>query len=239
MSLIAYELRRIIGRKGSFFGAMGVAFAIALLVVFLVDSPDQTEDVWSQVLGIPLVFGATVVGALAGSYDTAQGTMRYLVLTGVPRWRLVAIRIPALIIAIVAISVPAALAAFYGMSTGDATSTEIVRGIGGSVTYAAVWGIVSMVVGTLLRSNGAGIAVALVLFLVGNIITAAVQSEISQTVGDYLLPNVVSVFALFGHVPENVEAMTDMAWGASAVALVLWLIGLTALAIGRVERDEY
>lgn len=239
MNLVAYELRRIVGRKGSFFGAMGVAFAIALLVALLVGPEDQTEDVWSQALGIPLVFGATVVGALAGSYDTAQGTMRYLVLTGVPRWQLVAIRIPGLVIAIVAVSIPAALAAFYGMSTGDATGTEMVRAVGGSVTYAAIWGIVSLVVGTLLRSNGAGIAVALVLFLVGNIITAAVQSEISQTVGDYLLPNVVSVFALFGHTPENVEAMTDMAWGASAVALVLWLIGLTALAVARVERDEY
>ena len=239
MNLIGYELRRIIGRKGSFYGVMGVAFAIAILVALLVNAEDQTEDVWSQVLGIPLVFGATVVGALAGSYDTAQGTMRYLVLTGVPRWKLVAIRIPALVIAIVLISIPAALAAFYGMSTGDATGTEMVRSVGGSVTYAAIWGIVSMVVGTLLRSNGAGIAVALVLFLVGNIITAAVQSEISQTVGDYLLPNVVSVFALFGHVPDNVDQMTDMAWAASAVALVLWLVALTGLAIARVERDEY
>lgn len=239
MTLIAYELRRIIGRKGSFFGSMGVAFAIALLVALLVGAEDQTEDVWSQALGIPLVFGSTVVGALAGSYDTAQGTMRYLVLTGVPRWKLVAIRIPALIIAIVLISVPAALAAVYGMSTGDATGTEMLRGIGGSVTYAAIWGVVSMVVGTLLRSNGAGIAVALVLFLVGNIITAAVQSEVSQTVGDFLLPNVVSVFALFGHVPENAEILTDMAWGTAAVALVVWMIALAGLAIARVERDEY
>lgn len=239
MSLIGYELRRIIGRKGSFFGAMGVAFVIAVLVVLLVDATDQTEDVWSQVLGIPLVFGATVVGALAGSYDTAQGTMRYLVLTGVPRWRLVAIRIPALLIAITLISAPAALAAFYGMSTGDATGTEMIRSVGGSITYAAIWGVVSMVIGTLLRSNGAGIAVALVLFLVGNIITAAVQSEISQTVGDYLLPNVVSVFALFGHEPDNADMLTDMAWGASAVALVIWLVALTGLAVARVERDEY
>ncbi len=239
MTLIAYELRRIIGRKGSFFGSMGVALAIALLVALLVGAEDQTEDVWSQVLGIPLVFGSTVVGALAGSYDTAQGTMRYLVLTGVPRWKLVAIRIPALVIAIVLISAPAALAAFYGMSTGDATGTEMIRSVGGSVTYAAIWGVVSMVVGTLLRSNGAGIAVALVLFLVGNIITAAVQSEISQTVGDFLLPNVVSVFALFGHTPENTEVLTEMAWGTAAVALVVWMIALAGLAIARVERDEY
>ncbi len=242
MNLIGYELRRIVGRKGSFLGVMGVAFVIAILVALLVNGDDQSEDVWSQVLGIPLVFGATVVGALAGSYDTAQGTMRYLVLTGVPRWKLVTIRIPALVLAIALISAPAAAAAFYGMSTGDATSTEMIRSVGGSVTYAAIWGIVSMVIGTLLRSNGAGIAVALVLFLVGNIITAAVQSQISQTVGDFLLPNVVSVFALFGHVPTangGGPEFSDMAWATSAAALAVWLVGLAALAIARVERDEY
>ena len=36
---------------------------------------------------------AVLVGALAGSYDTAQGTMRYLVMTGVPRRRLYATRV--------------------------------------------------------------------------------------------------------------------------------------------------
>lgn len=241
MNLIVFELRRIIGRKGSFFGVMGVALAIAVLVAVLVNGEDQSEDLWTQALGIPLVFGATVVGALAGSYDTAQGTMRYLVLTGVPRWKLVAIRIPGLVIAIALIAAPGCLAAAYGLNSGDATGAEMARAIGGSVTYAAIWGVVSMVVGTLLRSNGAGIAVALVLFLVGGIITVAVQSQISQTVGDYLLPNVVSVFALFGHIPEadGGPAPSEMAWGASAVALVVWLLALAGLAIARVERDEY
>lgn len=239
MTLIGYELRRIIGRKGSFFGAMGVALAVALLVAILVDSQDHSEDVWSQVLGIPLVFGATVVGALAGSYDVAQGTMRYLVLTGVPRWKLVLIRVPALVAALVLVSLPAMLVALFALSSGPETATAITRSIGGAITYAAIWGVVAMVIGTLLRSNGAGIAVALVLFLVGNVITAAVQSEISQTVGDYLLPNVVSVFALFGYQPESFDIGTEMSFAASAVALAVWLAALAALAIARVERDEY
>lgn len=240
MSLTYYELRRIIGRKGSFFGSMGVAAVIAILVVLLADSVDQTEDVWTQALGIPLVFGATVVGALAGSYDTAQGTMRYLVLTGVPRWKLVAIRIPALVIAIALIALPAVLVGAYGMSTGPATSTEIARGLGGAVVFGAIWGFVAMVVGTLLRSNGAGIAVALVLFLAGSIVTAVVQTNVSETIGDYLLPNVVGTFAGFGHIPEDAPSeLIGLAWGPSAIALVFWLIGLAGLAIARVERDEY
>ncbi len=35
MALVGFELRRIIGRRGSFFGAMGVALAIALLTAGL------------------------------------------------------------------------------------------------------------------------------------------------------------------------------------------------------------
>ena len=41
-------------------------------------------------MSIPATLMAVLVGALAGSYDTSQGTMRYLVMTGVPRRRLYA-----------------------------------------------------------------------------------------------------------------------------------------------------
>ena len=44
-------------------------------------------------MSLPATLMAVLVGALAGSYDTAQGTMRYLVMTGVPRRRLYATRV--------------------------------------------------------------------------------------------------------------------------------------------------
>lgn len=242
MNLVALELRRIIGRRGSFYGVMGVAFAIALLVAFIADSGDQTEDVWTQVIGTPLVFGATVVGALAGSYDIAQGTMRYLVLTGVPRWKLVALRVPALIAAIALISVPAVLVGAAAMLGGPEDGTAIVRALAAGVTYAAIWGIVAMAIGTLLRSNGAGIAVALVLFLLSSGITQFIRYQVSETVGDYLLPNVVSVVALFGHSPSGGGDGPDfstMPYAAAVVAMLLWLAVIIGLAVARAERDEY
>lgn len=240
MTLVGYELRRIIGRRGSFFGVMAVAFGIALLVAFLVHAEDQDGDVWTNAIGTPLVFGATVVGALCGSYDVAQGTMRYLVLTGQPRWKLVLIRVPALIAAIVLISIPAVIVAFVAMASGPDTLGGMIRGVAGGLTFAAIWGLVAMAVGTLLRSNGAGIAVALVLFLVSGGITAFVRAQVSESVGDYLLPNVVGVVAFFGHRPADAGSdLSTMPYAAAVLALVLWMAAIMALAVARAERDEY
>ena len=50
---------------------------------------------------------AVLVGALAGSYDTAQGTMRYLVMTGVPRRRLYLTRVLGTAIATIICCAPA------------------------------------------------------------------------------------------------------------------------------------
>lgn len=242
MTLIGFELRRIVGRRGSFFGVMGVAFGIALLIALLNDPSSQTADNWTRAIGIPMVFGATVVGALAGSYDVAQGTMRYLVLTGVPRWKLVATRAPALVAAIFLIAVPALIVGLVTTSSGPDSTADSLRGLAAGLTFAAIWGLVAMSIGTLLRSNGAGIAVALVLYLLSSGITIYVREKVSKTVGDYLLPNVVSVFTEFGHRPTEDRGgpgFSTMSYGGAVVALVIWLIVIVGLAVLRAERDEY
>lgn len=240
MALVGFELRRIIGRRGSFFGAMGVALAIALLTAGLAPEEAQDGAVWASVIGVPLVFGATVVSALEGSYDMSQGTMRYLVLTGVPRWRLVAIRVPAVLLAILLIALPAMLVGLAAMVSAGEEASEIARGLGSGLTVALSWGLVAMAVGTLLQSNGAGIAVALVFYLAANIITAVVRSEVSEQVGDYLLPNVVSTVSRFGgDVADTVPDPSALPFASALIALVVWLVAIVALAAVRVERDEY
>ncbi|MDQ8043159.1 MAG: hypothetical protein AAGC46_00705 [Solirubrobacteraceae bacterium] len=245
MTLVGFELRRIIGRSGSFFGVMVVALGIAVLFAALGNASDQTADHWTSIIGTPLVFGATVVGALAGSYDVAQGTMRYLVLTGVPRWKLVAIRAPALVLAIAIIAIPALIVGIVATSSGPDSAGDIARGLVAGVFYAAVWGLVAMAIGTLLRSNGAGIAVALVLYLLSGGITLYVRAKVSETVGNYLLPDVVSVVAEFGHRPiddrggDGGPGFSTMPYGAAVAALVIWIIVIVGLAVARAERDEY
>lgn len=239
MKLIGFELRRIIGRKGSFFGVMGVLLAISLVVAFAADTTDQTEETWSGVLAGVLVLGGSVVGALAGSYDASQGIMRYLVLTGVPRWKLVAIRIPALLAALALIAVPGAIVGVVSMLGNDVPTDEIVRGLATGYASGAIWSIVALVVGTLMRANGPAIAISIVLYFVGGIITAAVHEWVSEDLADLLLPNAAGVFASFGKESAELAQMTDMSFTTATVITAVWLIGLTALAIARVERDEY
>jgi ABC-type transport system involved in multi-copper enzyme maturation permease subunit len=237
MKLIGFELRRITGRRGSFYGVM--AFATVIALIGLVTHGVKDENNWSNILGIPLVFGSTIIGALAGSYDAAQGTMRYLVLTGEPRWRLVAIRVPALLITIILFSLIACVMCAISMSSDHQPTVGIARAIGGSLLFAAVWGTVSMTVGTLLRSNGAGIAVALVLFLVGSLLTGFVHDHVWSTAGNYLLPSVTSIVAQFGHVTSSGGPDFKAPYAAALVALVIWIAAFVGVAILRVERDEY
>ncbi|MEH3055247.1 MAG: hypothetical protein PGN13_14805 [Patulibacter minatonensis] len=240
MALIGFELRRIVGRRGSFFGVMAVCFGFALLAAFLVPSGEQNAGVWITAIGTPLVFGGAVVAALEGSYDQAQGTMRYLVLTGVPRWRLVVNRVPALLLALLLIALPAMVVGAVSMVGDDQPTNEIVIGLAAGLTYGAIWGIVAMAVGTLLRSNGAGIAVALVLYLLSTAITAFVEAQVSETVAEYLLPNVAAVVAAFGYTGDDDFTSTNaIPYATAVVVLLVWLVAIVALAIARVQRDEY
>jgi ABC-type transport system involved in multi-copper enzyme maturation permease subunit len=236
MSLVKLEIKRVVRRRGSFYGAMGTAASVALLTVLLGSTQDQ--NVWMQALGFPLVFGATVVAALAGSYDSSQGTMRYLVLTGQPRLKLVALRIPALLVALLLMALPAVLICVGAMASDGQSLEAITRTVGFSLIMAGIWGVVSMVIGTLLRSSGAGIAVALVSFLAGTLLTSVVRESISETVGDYLLPNTSYVFGTFGQVFDG-DTPATIAVLSAAIATAVWVGALLGVAALRVQRDEF
>ena len=96
--MLAAEIRRIVGRRGSYWSAIlvGLATVVTVIIVRLTQSGDAggTELLdAADPMSLPATLMAVLVGALAGSYDTAQGTMRYLVMTGVPRRRLYATRV--------------------------------------------------------------------------------------------------------------------------------------------------
>ena len=238
LKITGFELRKIIGRHGSFYGVIGFSLFVAVLVTIF--GTNQDAETWNNALGIPMVFSATILGALAGSYDAAQGTMRYLVLTGEPRWKLVATRVPALFITIALVMLPASILAVICMSGNHQSGQVILDIVLGTYLGSVTWAIVSMAVGTLLRSNGAGIAVALVLFFVGSLLTQLVRDQISQHVGDYLLPNVSNVVSTLGHTFGADNGPTITIGLASALfATVLWLIAIVGLAVLRVQRDEY
>ncbi len=239
MSLVPFALRRIIGRRGSFFGAMVFVLLIAILASLLVLDGQHTDRVWVSAIGTPLVIAMTIVAALEGSYDGSQGTMRYLVLTGVPRWQLVLVRAAAVALATLLVALPALLVGGITMAGDGRTTEEIGRALGGALVQGTTWALVAMAVGTMLRSNGAGIAIAIVFYLMATPITYLLYLKVSETLANYLLPNVAGIVSKFGTAQPDDLTGNPVAYPIAVAALVGWLVAAVAVAIWRVQRDEY
>lgn len=241
LRLLGAEVRRITGRRASFYGATAFAVLITVLAVVLADQNDgnQALENFTGAGRYAGLLGIVVMGALAGSYDTANGTMRYLVLTGVPRWQLAVVRLLGIMVAalpmaaiVLVISIVAASSEAGGI-TGDA----VVHAIWAVLATLWTWGVVSTGIGMLMRSNGPAIAASVVLFFGGALITGLVAEFVSETLANYLLPVVFDQVAVW----EGKGGTEDyrLALGTAIFALVVWLGAIVALAVARVQRDEY
>lgn len=238
--LLGAELRRVVGRRGSFYGS--IAFA-ALIVVIAVLAADPSEDdtaieIVSAAGRYAGLLGVVVMGALAGSYDTANGTMRYLVLTGVPRWKLALVRLLGIMLAVLPMAAMILLAGIaWGSSEGGLSGEQVLESTWAVLITLWTWGLVACSVGMLMRSNGPAIAVSIVLFFGGTLITGLVYEFISETLSSYLLPSVFEQVASL----EDQDGDGDfaIALGAAFAGLIVWIGALTALAVARTNRDEY
>lgn len=246
--MIRGTLRTITGRRGTFVGGGSVLVGLILvaavvLIVLHALRPGRNPSTGGQhmldstagIVGLVGVVVAILVGSLAGSYDVAQGTMRFIVSTGAARPSIYAARTVATLVAIVMVIAPALV---LGVALALALPHRSEDGVGGgavadvvwaSVLNAVVYGLIGMGIGTLLRSNGPAIAISL-LFAVGLAPVLLLVSTVNETVGDMMLPNLL-------------DRLTGGEQGAPLVVAVLalgswvgsfWLLGLT-----RVVRDEY
>ncbi|CAB4956751.1 unannotated protein [freshwater metagenome] len=238
--LLRAELRRIVGRRGSFFGSLGFA-ALILVIALLAADPDQ-DDTAVEIIATAGryagLLGVVVMGALAGSYDTANDTMRYLVLTGVPRWKLAVVRLLGIMLAVLPMTAMILVVGIaWGASEGGLEGSAILDSLWAVLITLWTWGLVACSVGMLMRSNGPAIAVSIVLFFGGTLITGLVYEFISETLSNYLLPSVFEQVASL----EGKDSDADFAipLGAAFAGLAVWLGALTALAITRTNRDEY
>lgn len=238
--LLGAELRRIVGRRGSFYGS--IAFAALILVITVLAATPDGDDSAIEIAAVAGryagLLGVVVMGALAGSYDTANGTMRYLVLTGVPRWKLALVRLLGIMLAVLPMAAMILLVGIiWGSSEGGLEGKEILESLWAILATLWTWGLVACSVGMLMRSNGPAIAVSIVLFFGGTLITGLVYEFISETLSNYLLPSVFEqVASLEG---KDGDADFAISLGASFVGLFVWLGALTGLAIARTNRDEY
>lgn len=246
--MIRATLRTITGRKGSFIG--GSAFVLATVVIVIVVNivihvlrPGRHPSLGGQNVldgsGTAIFFCGLVVailiGSLAGSYDVSQGTMRYLVITGARRGQVYAARVVALALAVllmlaapVGLGVVAAVALPHTAADGI-SSGEIASFLWRSALFAVVFGLISMGIGSLMRSNGPAIAISLV-FSIGFTPLLLLLYSVNDTLGDITLAS--SLARLTGE--------TDgLPVPAAAVAVVLWVAAFLGAGAVRVYRDEY
>jgi ABC-type transport system involved in multi-copper enzyme maturation permease subunit len=241
--MLAAEIRRIVGRRGSFWSALVIGFGavVIMIIVRLTGSGDvggtELLDAMDPISTVALLM-AVLVGALAGSYDTAQGTMRYLVMTGVPRRRLYATRVLGTAIATVLCCLPAivlAIAAAYICDHSSFNDPTLRADIGGAWAYLVnpvVFALVSVGVGSLLRSNGAAIGVSLGFALGGGILTGVVSAYISETVAGYLLPAAADIVA-------QLQRHGDIPLAAAFATVAVWLAVVVGAGLWRTLADEY
>ncbi|MEV4420872.1 hypothetical protein AB0L40_12965 [Patulibacter sp. NPDC049589] len=238
--LLRAELRRIVGRRGSFYGAIAFAMLIEIIAVIAAtpDSDDSAIEIASAAGRYSGLLGVVVMGALAGSYDTANGTMRYLVLTGVPRWKIAVVHLLGMMLAVLPMALLILVVGVaWGASDGGMTGTDVLESVWAVLATLWAWGLVAASIGMLMRSNGPAIAVAIVLFFGGTLITGLVSEFISESLSNYLLPSAFEQVASL----EKAGGDNDfkLALGGAFAVLAVWLAALTALAITRTNRDEY
>jgi ABC-2 family transporter len=241
-------LRTIVGRKGSFLGTAGVAFgavivvAVVLVVVHTL-RPGRNPSIGGQpmldgVSGAVWLLGgvgAIVLGALAGSYDVAQGTMRYLVLTGVRRLALYASRTVALLLAVLLALSPALLLglvlvfALPSKPEANVTASEVGDAVWTCLLWPTVFAVIAMGIGSLLRSNGAAVAISLFFAFAAAPLLGLVHAA-SPTLGDLmLLPALDRVTGADEGAPLV----------AAAIAVLVWVAAFWSAGAVRIARDEY
>lgn len=244
IGLLPAEIKRQIGRKGSFFGAMVWVGLFGLGVmgwsIFASDPDGATAiDSGTGLLVFATVIASIVVGATAGAYDVDQGIMRYLVMTGRPRWQLVFVRVPALIVTTILITLPAIVFVLLGTAIAGspgASGSDFFDLIYGVWMTGFLYGTLSLAIGMFMRSNGVAIALAVVLNFAGVLIAGVLVEYVSETVGNAFFPVVAGVVVQHQADPGG---HGGFGLAASAVITAAWLLVLMGAAFARVQRTEY
>jgi ABC-type transport system involved in multi-copper enzyme maturation permease subunit len=247
--MIAATLRTITGRKGSFLGGTAVVLAAAIIVIVVVIvvhelRPGRNPSIGGQPMldgvgGAVWLIGiivAILIGALAGSYDVAQGTMRYLVITGARRSQIYGARTVALVLAVLLmLAVPIALGCLLAIvlphTDADAIQAgELADYVWTNVIFVVVFALISMGIGAVMRSNGPAIAISLV-FSIGFTPLLLLLYGVSKTLGDLTL--ISSLDRVTGGDDQNLSIPV------SALAVVAWVALFWGAGGWRVQHDEY
>lgn len=223
--MIEADLLKLRRRRGLWLTSLILPSALVVLV-FVLTATNVADleggSAFVQDLGGALaVVGpvlAVLIGARQGSDERAAGTLRYQLLTGVPRERLLASKLAVLAISCVVI---ATLGTFTAVICGsllggdEAVSvTDVADVWWESLLPALCYGAISFGVGLLMGSTGPAITISLVLNFVGANILAAL-TLISDVFANIVLP--IGIDRLTSNTLDGEEAISL----GAAIALVL------------------
>jgi ABC-type transport system involved in multi-copper enzyme maturation permease subunit len=244
--VIRATLRTITGR-GAFRTAVAVVLGAVLVAVLARVALEATRpERFPSAGGEPLLdvvsaaawfFGtiaAVLIGALAGSFDASEGTLRYLFLTGASRFSVFAARSAAVVLGCVLVLVPAlaaglvAAAALPHEPRDDVSGSDLVAAAWQPMLWAVVFGLIAMGIGSFLRSNGGAIAISLVFAFAASPALALLE-QLSPTLGELtLLPALDRLTGGEG----------ELAVPVAGLVVATWVAGFLALGASRVLRDE-
>jgi ABC-type transport system involved in multi-copper enzyme maturation permease subunit len=258
IALLPAEIRRQTGRRGTFYGSIGVCLLIVVFLAIWVFTAHQRPMRWEIVNnGMTLISAfavlcSVVIGAIAGAYDTDQGTMRYLVLTGRPRWQLVIVRFLALFVTVALFVLPALLLILLLSAFGTPTTPALLHEgdvrTGGAQVFdlfytvmmsGYLYGILALAIGTFLRSNGVAIAVAIVLNFAGVLAAGLIYTYVSKELANAFYPVVAGAVIARESANAGDTSAGTISLGGSAAILVVWVVALVGAAWARVQRSEF
>ncbi len=243
MLVLRQEVRKVTARRGSFWSAVGMtvalvltAYVVSIIVYQVKDDATAGEEalfIYSSLLFVPLAAFA-LVASQAGAWDFANGTFRYMVVTGRSKPQMLALTALGVIVTSLAVTAPYCIAGLVQALTfplGDsdpASAKDVALFLWFAFAQVTFWSIVAFSVGALLRSSGAGIAVAMVLYF-GGFLFGVPLSIWSDTLRQ-ILPN----FAI-----TTTTGITDDPLGLGIAATVGWLVLFAGAALLRTARSEY
>lgn len=178
--LASADLLKLRRRRGLWYTCLLLPAAVVLLVVVLAvtgvaDQKGGTKfaDDMTSALSVIGTILAVLVGARTGSEEHAAGTLRYQLLTGIPRSRLYTGKAVATMLAVLPIAVIPAAAIVIGAlvtpldGAGSLGAGDVAFTFWNLLVPVEVYGLIAFGVGGLMRSTGPAITIALLLNLLG------------------------------------------------------------------------
>jgi ABC-type transport system involved in multi-copper enzyme maturation permease subunit len=228
-ALVAADLLKLRRRNGLWWTTLllppaiiVLAFLLAATQVAKLDGGAKFVQDGTGVLAYIAPVLAVLIGARQGSDEHAAGTLRYQLLTGIPRHRLLLSKLAVLAIACLALAFLGALSTtvcglLLAAKPGDpVTFADVTDSFWNTLVPCLAYGGIAFGVGSLMRNTGPAIAVALMLDIVGvNLVAVLILI-------DHWLRHLVLNLGIDRLTFNNASAHDQIALGAAIAVTIAW-----------------